>query len=200
MQKIPFTECYKILNLKKESNLQEVRRSYKQQIQQYHPDRIQNDSADKLSAAEEKIKQLNAAYKILSDYYQKHGTLPPTINKERSTRAAINRKTVYQQSSRKQQTIYKPVYTKIKILVLGTMTGFFALVIYLTINAIDKEIEAENFNSLHTKKFHNKHKHSSTPLPNFVNKSNSNSRSKRDDDTTKFFTIGVILWQKHLQY
>ena len=71
----PYTECYQILRIKPDSDWDELRKSYKLQIQKWHPDRYKDKSAEK-DAANEKIKKLNIAYQQLFRYFQEHGSLP----------------------------------------------------------------------------------------------------------------------------
>lgn len=66
---------YNILNLKKSSTPDEVKRAYRQLALKYHPDKNQNDPT-----AHEKFQELNRAYKILSDHmkrsiYDQYGSM-----------------------------------------------------------------------------------------------------------------------------
>ncbi len=63
---------YKVLNVKRSSTTQDIRKQYKNLAKEWHPDK--NDSPD----AQEKFVQINAAYEILSDpekrqRYDDHG-------------------------------------------------------------------------------------------------------------------------------
>lgn len=69
-----YQDCYKILSISHDSDWPEIRKAYKQLIQKWHPDRI-DDPVRKISA-EDKLKELNLAYEQLSAYYKKHGQLP----------------------------------------------------------------------------------------------------------------------------
>jgi len=70
-----YEEHYKTLNLPSNCSWDELRKSYKRQIQLCHPDRLADDSSDK-EEAQERIKSLNLAYQDLSKYYKTHDSLP----------------------------------------------------------------------------------------------------------------------------
>lgn len=53
---------YEILGVNKTANEDEIKRAYRKLAQKHHPDRNKNDKT-----AEEKFKEINAAYEILSD-------------------------------------------------------------------------------------------------------------------------------------
>ncbi|WP_456406398.1 J domain-containing protein [Thiolapillus sp.] len=70
-----YRNCYEILQLHPGANWEELRKSYKHLAQHGHPDRFHGDP-DALREAEIGLRQLNAAYKILEDYYRQHNRLP----------------------------------------------------------------------------------------------------------------------------
>lgn len=55
-------DFYKILGVNKGASEDEIKRAYRKLAQKYHPDRTRNDKT-----AEEKFKEINSAYEILSD-------------------------------------------------------------------------------------------------------------------------------------
>ena len=55
-------ELYKTLGVSKKATAEEIKKAYRKLARQYHPDRNQGDSA-----AEEKFKEVSAAYDVLSD-------------------------------------------------------------------------------------------------------------------------------------
>ncbi len=55
---------------------QEVRRAYKRLVKRWHPDHFHNDARAQ-SLANEKIKEINCAFDLLSVHYRTHGILPP---------------------------------------------------------------------------------------------------------------------------
>ena len=68
---------YNILKVDKSATDEEIKKAYRRLALKYHPD--QNTSEE----AEEKIKQINTAYTVLSDadkkrYYDFHGIAPRT--------------------------------------------------------------------------------------------------------------------------
>ncbi|MDH5573530.1 MAG: DnaJ domain-containing protein [Gammaproteobacteria bacterium] len=76
-----FEECYKILSTSSDCTWNDLRKSYKSQIQKWHPDRFEENSAKK-KAAEEKIKNLNIAFDQLSRYFKENKHLPKTDKPE----------------------------------------------------------------------------------------------------------------------
>lgn len=58
---------YDILGVTKNAENEEIKKAYKKLALQYHPDRQINKSEDEKKAAEEKFKEINEAYSILSD-------------------------------------------------------------------------------------------------------------------------------------
>jgi hypothetical protein len=87
-----YEKCYKLLNINIDCSWEELRKAYRTLVHKWHPDRCVDDKEKAL--ATDKLKDLNTAYKQLSDYYNKHGVLPlfpppvqaakpsPTVNKE----------------------------------------------------------------------------------------------------------------------
>lgn len=57
---------------------QEVRRAYKRLVKKWHPDHFHSDPRAQ-SLANEKIKEINCAFDLLSVYYRTHGVLPPIV-------------------------------------------------------------------------------------------------------------------------
>ena len=55
-------DCYEILGINKNASEEEIKKAYRQKAKQYHPDANPGDKA-----AEEKFKEVNEAYSILSD-------------------------------------------------------------------------------------------------------------------------------------
>ncbi len=53
----------------------EVRRAYKRLVKKWHPDHFHNDARAQ-SLANEKIKEINCAFDVLSVHYRTHGVLP----------------------------------------------------------------------------------------------------------------------------
>lgn len=71
-----FLECYKILGITDECDWASFKKNYKSLIQQHHPDRFTENTPEHVDS-EKSIRHYNAAYKIISDYYQLNKSLPP---------------------------------------------------------------------------------------------------------------------------
>ena len=69
-----FEHCYKLLRLEQNSSWDDLRKSYRQLIRQWHPDRYPDEQEK--AVADSKLKDINTAYTQLSNYYQKTGVLP----------------------------------------------------------------------------------------------------------------------------
>ena len=80
-----YAHSYAVLGLKPDSSWGEIRRAYKNAINQWHPDRFQQDGQKK-KIAEERSMEITRAYKALADYYRIHGTTP-----ENSAPPSVNR-------------------------------------------------------------------------------------------------------------
>ena len=63
-------DLYKILEVNKNSNAEEIRKSFKKLVLKWHPDK-NGESEEKRMYAEIKFKEINSAYNILSDPYKR---------------------------------------------------------------------------------------------------------------------------------
>jgi DnaJ-class molecular chaperone len=61
------TDYYDILGVSKSANADEIKKAYRKQALEWHPDRHQNEK----EAAEKKFKEINEAYQVLSDPQKK---------------------------------------------------------------------------------------------------------------------------------
>jgi len=69
-----YEKCYELLNININCSWEELRKTYRTLVHKWHPDRCVDEKEKTL--ATDKLKDLNTAYKQLSDYYSKFGTLP----------------------------------------------------------------------------------------------------------------------------
>lgn len=74
-------DYYKTLGINKEASAEEIKRAYRKQALEWHPDRHKDDKA----AAEKKFKEINEAYQVLSDpqkksMYDQYGASGSTQN------------------------------------------------------------------------------------------------------------------------
>jgi len=70
-----YTSHYHILGIGPGASWDELRQAYKSLVNIWHPDRFQQDGRRR-KLAEEKTKEITQSYKILAEYYKKHGALP----------------------------------------------------------------------------------------------------------------------------
>jgi hypothetical protein len=95
-----YLEHYHLLGLRRGDSWERLRKAYKSQMRQWHPDRFgQNDSAR--LQAEEMTKEINHAYQELVDFYELHGKLPldaaPTPDPPRHSESTSSDHTIHQQ-------------------------------------------------------------------------------------------------------
>lgn len=70
--------AYHTLELPPGSGFEEIRNAYRDLAQVWHPDRYESSAARLRDRANEKFKQITAAYSLLKEYCEKHGT--PTFS------------------------------------------------------------------------------------------------------------------------
>jgi molecular chaperone DnaJ len=64
---MPEKDYYKILGVDKNATVEQIKSAYRSLAKKYHPDALANVSAAEKKAAEEKFKEINHAYEVLSD-------------------------------------------------------------------------------------------------------------------------------------
>jgi hypothetical protein len=136
-QKYTYAECYRILTLNPGCTWDALRKTYKQQIQKWHPDRFADNTEEK-SAADEKIKHITAAYQQLAAYHRKHNSLPdvePPRLAPRSTEssAAQTHTTPPPATGNSTQSRHKPVKPRSNAPIIFSL-GLLGLVIYLMLH------------------------------------------------------------------
>lgn len=90
--------CHKVLELENGASLEQVKQAWREMVKVWHPDRFPNDF--KLQQkAQERIKEINRAYKILEKY------LSSSASHTRSNPSASHSYTAHQnESQRKKKT------------------------------------------------------------------------------------------------
>lgn len=63
--------CYELLEVETDSSLSEIKQSYRDLVQIWHPDRFPSDNYRVKQKAEEKLKEINEAYRIITYNLQK---------------------------------------------------------------------------------------------------------------------------------
>jgi DnaJ-like protein/Sel1 repeat-containing protein len=69
MMKDAIVQCYQVLEIEVGVSLEEVKQAYRELVKVWHPDRFQNDPKLQYKA-QEKLKQLNAAYSVILEYLE----------------------------------------------------------------------------------------------------------------------------------
>lgn len=86
------SNLYEVLGLSKDATTEQIRKAYKKMALQTHPDRLSPQSTqEQKKAAEERFRQVNHAYEILTDTekrreYDIHGVWPPPAQEEAEDR------------------------------------------------------------------------------------------------------------------
>ena len=73
-----FFQHYRTLDLKPGCPWSQVKTSYRRLVRIWHPDRYQQEHPERLQA-EERIKEINHAFRALENYYKEHGELPMPV-------------------------------------------------------------------------------------------------------------------------
>ena len=73
-----FFQHYRTLDLKPGCAWAQVKSSYRRLVRIWHPDRYHQAHPERLQA-EERIKEINHAYRALENYYKEHGELPMPV-------------------------------------------------------------------------------------------------------------------------
>ncbi|MDH5570117.1 MAG: J domain-containing protein [Gammaproteobacteria bacterium] len=214
-QKYSYRECYHILKIKPGCSWDVLRKSYKQQIQKWHPDRFENSSPQK-EAATHKIKLLNRAYHQFSQYYRKNGSLPVIEHLAPAARniagSQVKSEPLNADTIQKSYRSLTPKNHRTKsqsfiFLAIISITFIYILVEYTPVNnppqqpqktvfynnpiLNQQEPQHSTYNVLAPEK--------SAPLPNNTesldsltntNKNQTDSQSTQVDDSENYFTYG----------
>lgn len=170
-----YNTCYKILNINNRASADDLKKSYRSLIQKWHPDRYRDEV--KKAEANNKLQELNVAYKILSDYYKKHNILPLS----RSITHSTKQKFTATESKKTQRTSYakeKITATNRKNKIQYVFIVFFLIV---TLNFVYQYLDSIILSL-------------STPLEYTqdipITPINIKKRVKEEDSDTQYFTYG----------
>ncbi len=72
---VNYRHCYDLMQLSPDSSWEDLRKHYKHLVQRCHPDRFEQDPVAK-EEAEIRLRELNSAFRMLSDYHKSHHRLP----------------------------------------------------------------------------------------------------------------------------
>lgn len=74
------TDYYSILGVSRDASEKDIKKAFRELAKEYHPDKFAGKSDDERKAAEEKFKEINEAYRVLSDKslrekFDRYGTI-----------------------------------------------------------------------------------------------------------------------------
>lgn len=73
----PFLQYYQTLGIKPGCSPDQLKDAYRKLVKKWHPDRYTNQhDADTRAAAERRMREINRAFRSLSDYHRRNGHLP----------------------------------------------------------------------------------------------------------------------------
>ncbi len=75
-----YRSYYRALDVAPGCTWTQLRAAYRRLVRTWHPDRFDQDPERRI-LAEEKTKEINRAYQVLSDYQERHGRLPDVISR-----------------------------------------------------------------------------------------------------------------------
>jgi curved DNA-binding protein CbpA len=101
---------YKILGLKRNTTLEEIRKSYRKLVLLYHPDKNINKTKKEQEVAEQKFKQVQEAYEYLQKNHK--DTKKPQQRKPRPSKPRQQKKKTEPKSKRQKQQKTKKHKTK----------------------------------------------------------------------------------------
>ena len=190
---------YKILAVAADCSWDELRKTYKKQIQKWHPDRFEGSSEQK-EAADEKIKQINIAYNEIAKYYRQHGELPLTAE----VNTPVRERTEFKQHSpafKREAPSNKNHHTqkasKKTILILILLSTALYGVIEITPDQSTHRNIKQNLTSSNTELNANTASNNQTAFSQTQNKNKATPKIKQTQETEpnphlngKYFTIG----------
>jgi len=191
-----YEEHYRTLNLQNDCSWDELRKSYKKQIQSCHPDRVVDDSSEK-AEAQEHIKALNLAYQDLSKYYKKYNSLPQIDDIEflddTDNATTVREAFTFEPLDTSIHQIKTAPKSRRKIIAVSVITTLLSVYLFSNMSELTSLFESSAFempsppNASHSK--NNGDSHTSNQTNNTLNK-----RDIEDNNTPpkniKYFTIG----------
>ena len=127
-----FLECYTILGIAEECDWPTFRKNYKSLIQQNHPDRFTENTPEHESS-ERAIRNYNAAYKIIFDYYQLNKSLPPrsedSFNTEKPEHTKRKKRPPVSQPSIRKKVKPQSSFRK-PVILASILSGILAILLF----------------------------------------------------------------------
>ena len=117
-------DYYKILSLQQTANISEIKASFKQLAIKYHPDKNPNDRS-----AEEKFKEINEAYQVLSDPNKK-ATYDFLLTYGFQPQQETNTQNRHRPRAQYKGEKIRPEPRKVKLLYLYIFSGFAAFITF----------------------------------------------------------------------
>jgi len=132
-------QAFKTLDLKRGSSVDDIKRTYKDLVNIWHPDRVHDDNPRLKEKATDKIKEINIAYKTLMDYFKNKPIEHDTFYSENheSTASSTSSQTVSNQSMTDVHSFLSSLFPNKTIplieLLYGSMFVLFCLILFLII-------------------------------------------------------------------
>jgi DnaJ family protein A protein 5 len=96
----PRVNFYKVLGLKRNTNLEEIKRTYRKLILLYHPDKNTNKNEDEQKEAEFKFIKVQEAYEYL---LKNHKDLKPKQTRQKKPKQTRQKKFTQEKKSKQKQ-------------------------------------------------------------------------------------------------
>lgn len=201
-------KCYSLLNINRDSDWNDLRKSYRSLIHKWHPDKYKNENEKAI--ATETIKDLNTAYNQLSNYYNKHSTLPfstladpipPPLHQTDNSELYPKEKLYTPQdktvtaSSKAQNSIY---ITRFQKFISYSIASIFIIVFYIYFDSFILSISTpidsnKNLNTDYIDKAINKKPHVVSKTLEIKSSTTTYKGKQKNINPFKFFTYGSTI-------
>lgn len=122
----PYLQHYQALEIQPGCSFEDLRYAYRRLVKEWHPDHFGHENRN-LGHAESKIKDINKAFRSLSDYYKENGCLP--ISPEEAT--DLNNSSAFLRPDNRQAKDRRPSHGKkastfsvsLRLMIVGAVLG-----------------------------------------------------------------------------